>query len=266
MIKVIALDIDGTLFNTHEEIMPITRAMLMKAHQQGIILVLASGRSIHGLKSLVSRLDFPLENTVFIGYNGASIVDASTHEIYFQSIIDQDLAVSILNSTRNHPVTVMIPVRDELWAEALQHPSVQFEAQTENLRLIHSDDLSKLALEPIKIMITSDKENLKAYYDQLSKQVHSQAIFSRSGEVYIDVTNLGCDKGSALKRFCDLKGIDPSEVIAFGDNYNDLTMIQIAGHGIAMGNAVDALKKVAKEVTLSNNEDGIGVWLSKHLG
>jgi Cof subfamily protein (haloacid dehalogenase superfamily) len=266
MIKVIALDIDGTLFNAHEDIMPLTRQMLMEAHKQGITLILASGRSIHGLKSLVSRLDFPLENTMLIGYNGASLIDASTHEILFQSIINQDLAVSVLNSTRNHPVTVMIPVDDELWVEDLQHPLVQFEAQTENLRLRFNKDLSQLELNPIKIMITSDKDNLKEYFDQLPEDLHNQAIFARSGDVYIDVTNLGCDKGSALQRYCELKGISRNEVIAFGDNYNDLSMIEYAGIGIAMGNAVEDLKKVANEVTLTNNEDGIGVWLQKHLG
>jgi len=266
MIKVIALDIDGTLFNAHEDIMPLTRKMLMKAHQEGIILILASGRSIHGLESLVARLDFPLENTMLIGYNGASLIDASTHEIFFQSIIDQDLAVSVINSTRNHPVTVMIPVGDELWVEDDQHPLVLFETQTENLKLRLDKDLSKLSLKPIKIMITSDSDQLKAFFDQLPNSLHDQAIFARSGDVYIDVTNLGCDKGSALKRFCELKGIDPDEVIAFGDNYNDLSMIAYAGYGIAMGNAVDDLKKVANEVTLTNNEDGIGIWLQKNLG
>jgi hypothetical protein len=265
MIKVIALDIDGTLFNAHEDIMPLTRKMLMKAHQEGITLILASGRSIHGLHSLASRLDFPLENTVFIGYNGASIVEASTQKILYQSIIDQDLAVSILQSTRQHPVTVMIPVGDEIWVEEDQNPLVQYEAQTENLKLRLAQDISKLSLYPIKIMIASDKANLKAYYDQLPKALHDQAIFGRSGDVYIDVTNLGCDKGSALKRFCELKEFDPSEVIAFGDNYNDLSMIAYAAYGIAMGNAEEDLKKVAHEVTLTNNEDGIGIWLQKHL-
>lgn len=265
MIKVIALDIDGTLFNAHEDIMPLTRQMLMKAHQQGITLILASGRSVHGLKSLVSRLDFPLENTMLIGYNGASLIDASTHEILFQSIIRQDLATSILNSTRNHPVTVMIPVDDELWVEDDQHPLVIYEAQTENLKLRLDKDLSKLKLNPIKIMITSDKENLKNFFDQLPEDLHHQAIFARSGDVYLDVTNLGCDKGSALQRYCELKGISRNEVIAFGDNYNDLSMIEYAGTGIAMGNAVEDLKKVANEVTLTNNEDGIGVWLQKYL-
>jgi len=266
MIKVIALDIDGTLYNSQEEITPLTRTMLMKAHKMGILLILASGRSIHGLESLVARLDFPLENTILIGYNGASVVDASTHEIYFQSILKQELALSIFQSTRNHPVTLMIPVKDELWVEDDQHPLVQFEAKTENLKLQLVDDLSQYSFNPIKVMITAEKEVLKAYFDQVPEQLKHQAIFARSGDVYIDVTNLGCDKGSALQRYCELKGIQAQEVVAFGDNYNDLSMIHYAGTGIAMGNAVEDLKKVANEVTLSNNEDGIGVWLQAHLG
>ena len=91
-----------------------------------------------------------------------------------------------------------------------------------------------------------------------------QVTFVRTAPYYIEAIPVGTSKASGLSNVCKGLGIDPSEVIAFGDAENDLEMIQFAGHGVAMGNACDALKNAADEVTLTNNEDGIAHTLN-HL-
>ena len=93
-----------------------------------------------------------------------------------------------------------------------------------------------------------------------------QVTFVRTAPYYIEAIPVGTSKASGLSNVCKGLGIDPSEVIAFGDAENDLEMIQFAGHGVAMGNACNALKDAADEVTLTNNEDGIAHTLNHLLG
>ncbi len=265
MIKMIAVDIDGTLYNSQEHIMPLTKASLLKAHKLGIVLVLISGRSIHGLRSLAIVHGIPLAHTLLIANNGGIAMDALTQTVLFETNIKKSVAQAIIRNAQHHPVTVMIPANANLWVEKPNAAHVLYEAETEHLEIKTLDDLSKIDFDPGKIMITTDKNELDQYLDLIGEPFKSQAYFSKSDPFYINICAQGLNKGTALKRVSELMAIDASEIMAFGDNYNDLEMITYAGIGVAMGNAVEDLKKVANAVTRSNDEEGIAVFLKDYL-
>jgi len=265
MIKMIALDIDGTLYSTQETVLPLTKAALIKAHSQGIILVLVSGRSIHGLRSLAIINGIPLENTILIGNNGGIAMDATTQNVLFEHNIPIFLAQEIIRTAKQYPVNVMIPYQSELWVDNPKASHVDYEAQTEHLTIRTLPDLTDVEFEPGKIMITVENNELDRYLTLIGDAFKTQANFTKSDPFYINICAPGLNKGNALHQISTLLGIHANEMIAFGDNYNDLEMITYVGIGVAMGNAVDALKKVADKVTLSNDEEGIAVFLKDYL-
>ncbi len=265
MIKLIALDIDGTLYNQHDEIMPLTRSALLRAHKNGIILVLASGRSLHGLRNLVLKQQIPLEKTVLLCYNGGVIADAQSNEILFEEVFSENLYRRIIKHAQQFPLTLMVPYKHELWVQDPNGTNVEYAARSENHEVKVLSDLSLIDFCPNKIMISADPLVIDKFMDDLIAPFDNEVHFLKSRPDFIEINPNGVDKGSALEKYCDLKKIGASEVLAFGDNYNDLTMIKYAGIGVAMDNAVDEVKAIADAITLSNNEDGIGHFLNDYF-
>lgn len=265
MIKLIALDIDGTLFNSKLEITPATKAALMKTHDQGITLMLASGRTIHGLRQLALRNGLPLDHMVLIGSNGAVVAEGEHETVIYEETMDLELARTLIKAVQPYPVTMMIPRQADLFVEDPTNTMILQEVETECLNLFVLKDLSTIDFKPNKVILTSTLENLNQVRMDLEDQFKGKAVFMVSGNEYIDLMIPGLNKGTGIKHYCELTGIDLSEVIAFGDNYNDLDMIKVAGIGVAMGNAVDALKEVADRITDSNDNDGIAKILQEYL-
>lgn len=265
MIKAIALDIDGTLYNNHDEIMPLTKETLLKVHDQGITLILVSGRSIHGLQGLIQKHKIPLTNTFLIGFNGGSIVDASSQAVLFEKTIDHDLAVKFIHRAQSDHIVTMISLGETLWVEDPDDEYVKYEVITEGMKIKVVPDLSCLDFSPSKIMLATESKKIDQYLAHLPETLKNAASFLKSAPHNLDISSKGLDKGIVLQYLCDLKGFSASEVIAFGDNFNDMAMLEFAGVSVAMGNAVEEIKKVADYVTLSNNEDGIGYFLKKYF-
>jgi len=265
MIKLIALDIDGTLYNSQGEVSALTRFALKKAHEKGIKLMLASGRSIHGLKQLAQRNGLPLDNMIYLGFNGACVAEGEKSEIVFEFPLELDLAKRLIKQLKKYPVTILLPHRHELWVDDPKGHLVEFECETECLTMKVIDDLINIDFEPNKVVISCNPEYLKPIQIEMDDLFRNEANVVISGPFYLDFTGKDIDKGASLKRYCELKGIDASEVIAFGDNYNDVTMIEFAGMGVAMGNAIPNLKSIANVVTTTNDEDGIALILKKVL-
>lgn len=265
MIKLIALDIDGTLFNSDGNITEITRKSLLAAHEKGITLMLASGRSIHGLRQLALKNKLPLDNMVTLAFNGACVAEGNSEEILFETPIHRSAAQQLIKDLKDYPITVMVPYRHELYVEDFKGFLVEFEIETECFTGKLIKDLSTIDFAPNKVIMTGQKEDIDRFYKDVAPRYASKASFVSTGPNNVDVVPIGIDKGTTLKRYCELKGIDRLEVLAFGDNYNDLAMIEYAGIGVAMGNANEAVKAIANRITKTNNEDGIAAILNELL-
>ena len=258
-IKAIAMDIDGTLTNDQKVISPRTREKLLAAQESGIKLILASGRPAWGLHALAQELDLQNHDGLLVAFNGAHVVDAQTDEVLFDQAMPADELHRLIDHLRNFDVIPMISLGRDLHVEDSYHcmitlPDgsqkniVKYERDACDLKIREVESLHEVAdAYPVdKLLTAGDPAYLQAHHE----------------EMYAP----GIDKARALEGALPKLGIDASEVVSFGDGQNDKSMIEWAGTGVAMGNAVDEVKAVAQMVTANNNEDGIAVALDKLLG
>lgn len=260
MIKVIAMDMDGTLLSSQHTILPKTKEVLLRAQAIGIELMLASGRPLPGLVHQAEKMGFSLEGLSLLAYNGAVVVDASTQTEIVSETLELDLAQAIIDHMKSHDVNVMVYDHDTLYATKADGYNVEHEASSNGLKLV-IHPLDQLWFKPHKILVSEEPNHLDSIIPELKAPFTNKADFVKSAPFYLECLIKDMHKGRALAHYCEAKNLDPKDVMAFGDNYNDLTMVQFAGQGIAMGNAVDAVKEIAFATTLSNDEDGIAHYL-----
>lgn len=263
--KLIAVDLDGTLYNDQIQITPDTINAMIKAQKMGIRVALASGRPLPGLFHARDLLKLEEHHGMLVAYNGGKIVDTTTNEVLYDKYIPHDLAVKLLEHYKDFPVTPIIDDGKVLYVTDKNAYRVKEEAFNDSMECVEVPSLIQhLDFHLNKILTTVDPEKLYDVLEVIGMPFREQITFVRTAPYYIEAIPVGTSKAAGLSKVCQDLSIDPSEVIAFGDAENDLEMVKFAGHGVAMGNACDALKDVANEITLTNNEDGIAHTL-QHL-
>lgn len=274
-IKVILLDIDGTLTNSKKEITPKTKEALLKAQANGVVLVLASGRTQNGLKRYGEELDMYNNNGLFICCNGAEVVNVQTKEKIFKQCLSIEDGKAILEHLKKFDVVPMVASGEYMYTNDVFNNTIpfrgqpfnvmQYESRSNGYLLCEKKDLSAWCNEELpKILTFADPDYLQEHYKEMAEPFgHLSSMFT--APFYYEFTATGVDKTKAIKESLVKLGYSKDEMIAFGDAQNDKSMVEFAGIGVAMGNAVDELKAVADEVTASNEEDGIALSLYKHL-
>ncbi|QGS51889.1 Cof-type HAD-IIB family hydrolase [Spiroplasma tabanidicola] len=277
MIKAILLDIDGTLTNDEKKITKKTKEALMNAQKKGIILVLASGRPTKGLYKYAKELEMDKYNGLLISFNGAVITNYETNEKLFEQVIEHSKAVEVLNHMKNFDVIPMIYKDDHIIVNDVYKNTVnskvfgkiniiEYEARNTDYLLCEKKDLAtNLDWDICKILVAGDPDYLHNSFEKMKKPFINKLNSMFTAEFYYEFTDLGVDKAHALNQVMPKLNIAKEEIIAFGDGQNDKTMIEYAGIGVAMENAIDELKAVAQFVTKSNQEDGIAYALEKYL-
>lgn len=276
IIKAIVLDIDGTLLNTGKIISEKTKQALIAAQEKGIKVILASGRPTTGMLELAEQLEMTKYEGFLVSYNGARVTDCLTKEVLFNQAMSIETGQAILEHLKNFDVIPMIDKEDYLYVNdvysgMLDLPDgafniIEYEARGGNFKLSEIDDLAAFATFPInKILIAAQPEYLQKIAPALHAPFDEIVTAAFSAPFYFEFTDKGIDKAKALNTVFPEMGIHSENIIAFGDGHNDRSIIEYAGIGIAMGNAVDALKEIADDVTLSCDEDGIAAGLEKYL-
>lgn len=274
MIKAILLDIDGTLTNSQKEITPKTRDALLAAQDKGVILVLASGRADVGLHRFADILDMKHHQGVFVAFNGAKSLNYETGEVYFEQAMTVDQGRRVLEHMKRFDVASVIDCGEFMYTNdayfTIQRDGapwniVEYEAHNNGFLVCEQRDLAACVDWGInKILNAGEPAYLQEVWQEMYAPFEGELSAMFTAPFYYEFTPLGVDKSRALAETFTALGIDPSEVAAFGDAQNDQTMIEWAGCGVAMGNAVDEVKAVADYVTLSCDEDGIAAAL-EHL-
>ncbi len=274
MIKAILLDIDGTLTNSQKEITPKTRDALLAAQDKGVILVLASGRADVGLHRFADILDMKHHQGVFVAFNGAKSLNYETGEVYFEQAMTVDQGRRVLEHMKRFDVASVIDCGEFMYTndayftierDGAPWNIVEYEAHNNGFLVCEQRDLAACVDWGInKILNAGEPAYLQEVWQEMYAPFEGELSAMFTAPFYYEFTPLGVDKSRALAETFTALGIDPSEVAAFGDAQNDQTMIEWAGCGVAMGNAVDEVKAVADYVTLSCDEDGIAAAL-EHL-
>ena len=275
-IKVIIMDVDGTLTNSQKKVTEKTKNALIKAQELGAILILASGRPTSGLVDLARELQMDKNNGILVSFNGSKVIDCQSNKVLFNETMSVEEGQAVLEHMKNFDVKPMIDKGDYMYVNDVFNNTVnyngapfniiQYESRGGKFKLCEKDDLAEFADYPLnKILTAGDPEYLQANYKEMMEPFKDSLSCMFTAAFYFEFTAKGIDKAKALDTVLIHMGYKKEEMIAFGDGHNDASMVKYAGIGVAMENAVDDLKAIADEVTLSNEEDGIAYTLSKYI-
>ena len=265
--KLIVMDMDGTLTNSKKEITPTTQDVLIEAQRQGAKLVLASGRPTHGLYKEAKQLRMDEFGGYLMSFNGARICSFPQEQVMYNHVVLPKCKRPIVNNARALNLSVMIHDGEYVVTEDENCYKADYEASICNMKIKVVEDLNDYIedYDPNKFLVSGPDDYVKSQLEDFRLPFGDMLTICTSAPFYIEVVDNGIDKGSSLARLCESLHIDVKEVIAFGDEMNDLTMLQYAGSGVAMGNAVKPIKLIADVVTLSNDDDGIAHILKPYL-
>ncbi|MCH5169860.1 MAG: HAD family hydrolase [Oscillospiraceae bacterium] len=267
-IKIIATDLDGTLMSPdHVTITERTKNTLLKAHNMGIKIAIATGRTLGFITPVVEQIPF-VDFVIFS--NGASVYDVREQKIIYKNHISPESTHKILEKLHGLNVYYNTYVDSTVY---IQEGKQQFYTNRDlpedflKLFMASSKVCKNLAVElngksAEIIAVYSSDETLRNELNEYFKSLGLLVTASLKDE--IEATVPSANKGTALKGLCELLKIKREETMAFGDALNDIQMIEFAGFSFAMGNACEELKKAASFITLSNAEDGLAAAVEKY--
>ena len=267
--KMIVLDLDGTLTNNKKEITPRTKEALMKAQAKGVKIVLASGRPTYGIMPLAEELELKKNGGFILAFNGGKIIDCLDCRTIFEQKLDETLVPLLYHAAKEAGMQILTYQGEGIAAIAATDKNdkyVQEEARINKMPVEEYDDFLQQLVYPVnKCLIVGDPAPLHQLEIKLKKELEGRMDVYRSADYFLECVPLGIDKARSLDRLITTLGITKEEVIACGDGYNDLSMINFSGLGVAMSNAADDIKAQADYVTLSNEEDGIAHVVDKFI-
>lgn len=274
--RVIVMDIDGTLSTKEKTISQKTKEALLQAQRQGLKLILASGRPTSGLVDFANELKLGENHGLLVSFNGSKVTDFETNEVLFNETMSVEEGQAVLEHMKKFDVKPMIDKGDYMYVNNVFDNEIiyngkpfnviEYESRGNKYKLCEIDDLAKFADYPLnKILTTANPEYLQSHYKEMMEPFKNSLSCMFTGAFYFEFTAKGIDKAKALDTVLTKMGYNKDEIIAFGDGHNDISMIEYAGLGVAMENAVQELKDVSNYITLSNNDDGIAHVLNKFV-
>ena len=264
--KAIVLDLDGTLTNNKKEITPVTRQALERAQDEGMRVILASGRPTYGIRPIADTLDIGSHDGYVMAYNGGCVTRWADKDVVFNQTLDEGLVPVLYDAAKGEGrhFEILTYQGEGIAATNIHDEYVRHEAFINKMPLVEYDDFVRQVRFPInKCLIVGDPTPLASLEKQLQERLKGRCSVYRSADFFLECVPCGIDKAASLSRILPTLGITRQEVVAVGDGYNDMSMIEYAGLGVAMANAADAVKAKADYVTLSNEEDGVAHVLSK---
>ena len=271
-VRLIALDIDGTLINSRWEVSPANQAAIAEATSRGIEVVIVTGRRYDFALPVVRQIHSPLTMIV----NNGALVRTTDGVTHLRHLLPRETARAVLYATRpwryatavvfDRPQANQVILESIDWSDPVRGAyytrNREFLAAASPLESCLSDD-------PIQVMFTGQVQPMRDAEATL-RSVPFRGSFSLAVTVYedkdfsmIDVIHPSVSKGSSLAEWAGLRGVAPGEILAIGDNHNDLEMLSFAGIPVVMGNGVPALKEQGWHVTRSNDEDGVAAAIER---
>jgi Cof subfamily protein (haloacid dehalogenase superfamily) len=263
-IRLVAMDLDDTLLKDDWTISPRVLKAIQKAQAQGVKMTIATGRMPISTRPYAEQLglDVPV-----ITYHGAMIQQVLSGDILFRRVIPSALAAEIVEDVAGRGVYAQVYLKDRVITPELNDWSREYE-RISSVRIEEADLSVLLALEPEgveKILLMGEEADLDQLAPLLKQQYGEKVHLAKSKPCFLEMTDGSVNKGVALAALAEHYGIDQSEVMAIGDSFNDLEMINYAGLGVAMGNARPEIRDRADIITTSNEEDGVAEAIERYV-
>lgn len=264
--RLLVLDLDGTLTNSNKEITPKTLEALKKLQAAGHMIVLASGRPTAGIRGVADRLQLDKEGGYILAFNGARIIDCRTNEVMFQQTLEHKYLRRLFDAAVKYELTIMTYRDTKAIAGTEPNEYSVFEARINQMELTPVDNFVNYVDFPInKCLLSGEPKLVKACEDELLPELGDELSIFKSEDFFLEIMAKNIDKAASLDRLIHMIGIGREDVVCCGDGYNDISMIQYAGVGVAMENAKDVVKEAADVIAGSNDEDGLVPIIEKYF-
>ena len=264
--NMICLDIDGTILNSRHEITSHTRTVIRAASKRGIPVVLISARMPKAMVFLKDELG--LKDP--IACYGGGLILAGDGTVIESKTLETPLVWEVSRLADSMGIHVSYYRNDEWCVDEMDEWARQEGLITHYMATVCDTEAMMDRWEadgtgPHKLLLTAEADRILAFMKQFEREGWPQMEVYRSKDTYLEVMPAGVGKKETVERLCRLYGILKEQVLAAWDNDNDISMIQYAGMGVAMGNAREEVKKYADFVTLSNDEDGVAYAIEKYV-
>ncbi|MCI8466051.1 MAG: HAD family phosphatase [Lachnospiraceae bacterium] len=272
-IKMIAMDLDGTLLTTDKKLESRTRQALFQAAERGILIVPATGRSLTGLAPEVRAL--PFIRYVITG-NGAAVWDLERQELVVRRAFSTEKALELWDFISGYHTMQDACVDGRARMEPEYYDRVEEFMQdeprcllirstrtpTKGLRELVADE--KTVVEKFNLFFREDREEQRQQAREDLRRLGGLSVTSSLGN-NLEINHIDATKGKGILALASYLGVSMGQVMAFGDGENDISMLQAAGMGVAMGNAPEEVKAAANLVTLDNDEEGVAYSIEKYV-
>lgn len=257
--EMLVLDLDGTLTNSQKEITPATRQALIEIQEAGKKVVLASGRPTCGVAPLAEELELSRFGSYMLSFNGALIINCATNQPIYNKTLPREVIAPIFECTKEYPGLDIISYEGNNIISGLgANEYTEKERFINKMTIKEVDNFVEYLDFPVnKLLIPGEPEILEKLMPELKKKFHSLLNIYRSEPFFLEIMPQNIDKAHSLQKLLNSIGLTADSMICCGDGFNDVSMIEYAGLGVAMENAQPIVKEHADFVTRSNDDDGI---------
>ncbi|QMV43393.1 Cof-type HAD-IIB family hydrolase [Cohnella cholangitidis] len=261
--RLIAMDLDDTLLTDELTVSDATRQAMTEAIAQGAHLTIATGRMFDSAQKIARQVGL---NVPIITYQGSLIKNLLDEEILYERSVPVDVAGELYEYCQAHGLHLQSYIADKLYVPE-DNDKIKGYAKQSNIPYTIEPDFVRIISneKQTKLLIIDEPAKLDALLPELKAKFGSKVHLTKSKPNYLEFMHPEGTKGHALRFLAAHYGIPIEETIAIGDAMNDHEMVQAAGLGVAMANAVPALKEIADFITLSNNDDGVKHVLEKFV-
>ena len=264
--KLALFDNDGTLVTDERVLTDRTRKALIRLHEEGYLLGLASGRGYVDLKNYPEKWGLGFDFDVYISWNGAELYDGLTGQLYKFTYLQPETIHEIIEYAKPMGISPNIPCDDAmLVTEVTEFVSESMSRNRQSLVRIVKNEEELYSSPAPKILYRMSEEKMKEFEAFVAAHPTDKFIGYKTQPVVYEFASPQSEKSFGVRKFCEMHDISLDEVIAFGDTTNDNTMLACC-HGVCMANGSQDTKDVAKEITrYTNNEDGLADYVETHL-
>ena len=260
MIKMIVVDLDGTILNNDSKVTNSTKEYLKKLKDNGYIITIATGRI---LSSALEATDGASFASYIITDNGSCVYNVQTSSFLFENYIDEETIKSCFNLYNDEYRYINFCSKDKIYKYS-ENSTYNEITDKEKEYIINNENISQISINIKNINLIQ-----QIYSDIVNKLKNVEVVIMRdsfSDKKWFDVMPINCSKYNTINKLASYLGIKNEEIIAFGDGLNDVDMLKKCGYGVALQNALEEVKEVADDVTqLDHNNDGVINYLMEYL-
>ncbi|MCY6959016.1 Cof-type HAD-IIB family hydrolase [Clostridium brassicae] len=265
MYKLLAIDMDGTLLNSNGEISKENKNAIKKAIENGVKVVITSGRSLKGIDRFLEDMGLRAENEYIIANNGGTIYRTDNFEcISYNGLKGSDLKDLYSLSLRTDMQIMAYTHKSCISPEKNELVKFEKECVGSDVKIVNYN-LIKDNEEITKVLFYHDEEIRDEMMKEIPKRYFDKYNIIKTHPKLLEIMDKDCNKGYGVSILADHLGVKKEEIICIGDQANDIEMIANAGLGVAMGNAIDKLKSMAKYITADNDNNGVAEVIDKFI-